>query len=550
MTGAPQLVVISPGSRSTPLVLALAAEPDFVLVDVIDERAAAFFALGHARATGQGAIVLATSGTAPAHWYPAILEAEASRLPLVCVSANRPTALSACGAPQTIDQHGLFGGHVRFFADLGDPRTDAGWLRHVERTVSRALAASVDGPVHLDVRFEKPLEPSSPEDATDLSARTLARALAGGGPRVTQRAAELARPELERIARRLAQAEAPLVLAGPLPAWTDPSPIRSLARSLGAPLAAEWGSQLHGRDVLTSLDLFVGTPRLPPVDLVVQLGATPTPSAYERWVASAGRPLPRLCIGASVADPTGMAEEHVLGDPAAIARALLPLLPARDRSSHADELARLDAEAARHIDELADGPSEGAAVRAAFAAAPAGSQILLGNSLPIRLADRFARTCAPGVAILVQRGVNGIDGLVAGALGAAHGGRPTLAILGDVTTLHDVGSLALARRLGAPLVLLVLDNGGGRIFEQLPIGARPELSHAMPHFSTEHGVDLCRVARAFDLPASRHQQIETLITALGEAFSRPGPTVLLAAMPPHDAAARERRLRAALELAP
>lgn len=538
-----RLVVVSPGSRSTPLVLAFAAEPSFELVDVIDERAAAFFALGHARATGEAAIVLATSGTAPAHWYPAILEAEAAGLPLVCVSANRPTSLMGCGAPQTLDQHGLFGQHVRFFADLGDPRADAGWLRHAERTVRRALAASAEGPVHLDVRFEKPLEPSEPADATDLAAQSVAAALAErAGPAISLGPPAL--PALGRLARRIAEAEAPIVLAGPLPVWRDPTPIAALAEALGAPLAAEWASQLRGPAALHTLDLLLGTGTLPPFDLVLQFGATPTPSAYERWVQAGGRPLPRIAIGRAIADAAGTAEEIVLADPSEVAAALGDMLPARPARAPG-ALSALEQRARAAIAAATDAApfSEGAAARAAFASVPAGGQILLGNSLPIRLADRHAHAAAKGIAILVQRGANGIDGLVAGALGAAHRGRPTLAILGDVTTLHDVGSFALARRLDAPLVLLVLDNGGGRIFEQLPLGARADLASALPHFTTEHGVALAEVARAFGLRAAVHERLDTLVPALAEAFAGGGTTVLVARTPPHDAVLRERRIR-------
>ena len=538
-----RLVVVSPGSRSTPLVLAFAAEPSFELVDVIDERAAAFFALGHARATGEAAIVLATSGTAPAHWYPAILEAEAAGLPLVCVSANRPTALMECGAPQTLDQHGLFGRHVRFFADLGDPRADAGWLRHAERTVRRALAASAEGPVHVDVRLEKPLEPSEPADATDLAARAVAAALAErAGPVFSLGPPAL--PELARLARRIAEAEAPLVLAGPLPAFRDAAPIAALAQHLGAPLAAEWASQLRGPEALHTLDLLLGTGVLPPFDLVLQFGATPTASAYERWVQAGGRPLPRIAIGRAVADAAGTAEHIVLAEPSEVAAALRAALPARPARAPG-LLAALERQARAATAEVTDAPplSEGAAVRAAFLSVPEGGRILLGNSLPIRLADRHAHAAAKGTAILVQRGANGIDGLVAGALGAAHRGVPTLAILGDVTTLHDVGSFALARRLAAPLVLLVLDNGGGRIFEQLPLGSRADLASAMPHFTTEHGVELAEVARAFGLRAALHERLDTLVPALADAFARGGTTVLVARTPPHDAQPRERRIR-------
>lgn len=544
------LVVLSPGSRSTPLVLALAAKEELEVVDVIDERSAAFFALGHARASGRPAVVVATSGTAPAHWYPALIEASESGIPLLLLSADRPSELMHCGAPQTIDQLGLFGRHVRFFADLGDPTDSVAWLRHVERTVTVALdrATGPDpGPVHLDVRARKPLETSQPRDATDRMAERIASALVAfvrperASLRIAQRTVEVAPHELDRVALRLARAERPLVLVGPLSPHERTDGIVRLAARLGAPIACEWGSQLRGRqDVLAMLDLLleVGCPIDP--DLLIQVGGTPTASVYERFVTRRdGAPLPRVMIGSRLADAQGTAEEVLLGAPHRVADALASRVPEREPSRWASSLKDLDRRALAAVTATTEGLTEGEVVRLAIASLPAGSALLLGNSLPIRLADRHARH-APGLTVVVQRGVNGIDGLIAGAVGTAHAQKTrTLAILGDVTALHDVGSLALVKKLGPRVQVLVLDNQGGRIFEQLPVGKREDLAAAMPHFVTEHGVDLAEVGRAFGLAAFRvHTRRE-----LEDALSVEGPSVIVASVPPHGARADEQALR-------
>lgn len=554
MKAEPTLVALSPGSRSTPLVLALSALPELSIVDVIDERAAAFFALGHARRTGQLAVVVATSGTAPAHWFPALIEAEESGIPLLFLSADRPSELMHCGAAQTIEQTHLFGAHVRFFADLGDPEDSPLWLRHVERTVRLAMdrACGLEpGPVHLNVRARKPLETSTPLDATDRMAERIAAALAGqAGPRFSSRRSEIEGAELDRVAARIARAERPLVVVGPLLPHEDARPLAAFAAQLGAPLAAEWGSQLRqpGTPVLTAYDLLLeaGSAAARSPDLLLQLGGTPTASVYERFVRSAnGAPLPRIVVGPRLSDAAGMAEEVLLGDTASIVAALAARLSPRAPWSRG--LAEEHTRALAAIDlELTEGPfSEGAVVRASIASLPEGGALLLGNSLPIRTADRYA-DAAP-VRVVVQRGVNGIDGLIAGALGTAHRDGRTLAILGDVTALHDVGSLALMARLSLPVTVVVIDNGGGRIFEQLPVGARADLAHAMPHFTTEHGVDLAQVGAAFGVPSTRVADGAALEVALRRSMSSPGPSLIVATVSPHDARERQARVLSRLQ---
>lgn len=550
------LVALSPGSRSTPLVLALAARPELEVVDVVDERGAAFFALGHARATGRLAVVVATSGTAPAHWYPAVIEASESGVPLLLLSADRPTELMNCGAPQTIDQTRLFGHHVRWFADLGDPSELGSWQRHVDRTLAVAIdrATGIEpGPVHLNVRARKPLERSTPADATDLMAERIAAAIASPALTIAARRVAPTPAALDTIAARIELARRPLMLVGPLPVGTDVTPIVRLADRLGSPIAAEWGSQLRreGTSILGALDLLIEAGRCE-ADLLIQIGGHPTPSAYERWTATpSGAALPRVVLG-TLADAPGTAEIIALGEASEICGALAERVAPRARwdaalvRDHDRARAAITAELAE-----SDPLGEGAAVKLAIDTLPAGATLILGNSLPIRTADRYAESAA-ALSVIVQRGVNGIDGLIAGACGSAHGTQaPTLAIIGDVSALHDVGSLALLARgprgdgTGA-LTVLVIDNGGGRIFEGLPIGRRDDLAHAMPHFLTEHGVDLSAVGRAFGIATARVESRSALRDALASAHTSNRPALIVAVVPPHDARDREARIRTRL----
>lgn len=557
-----RLVVLSPGARSLPLVLALAREPELDLVDVLDERAAAFFALGHARATGEAAVVVATSGTAPAHWYPAVLEASEARLPLVCLSADRPTELHHCGAPQTVDQLGLFGAHVRFSADLGDPQADPRWLAGVRRTVAQALARAAHptpGPVHVDFRARKPLEPTDAGDATALAAQAVVDGILG------RRVARLTTPqsllwpaEAARIAGRLARAERPLVVLGPLSAHVDRGAVVAFLAKLGAPFFAEATSQLRFGPrpealAIDGLDLALGAVRAPSPDLLVFVGGTPTSSALDRFV-SAHPSIARVVLGAPRwTDPWASAEEIVIGEPSGVLSAVGAALPERTPSAAwLESLRALDARSwSVALDELATSAlGEGHVAAAVVRALPDGGALVVGNSLPIRLVDRFARGGGPRLAVLSQRGVNGIDGLVAGSLGAARAlGAPLVALLGDLTTLHDVGALAAAPRSGPPIVIVTLRNGGGRIFEQLPVAIRADLAYAMPHVVTEHAASLAAAASALGVRGERIESFAALTAALRGALEREGTTLLEVIVPPHDAAEREARMRAAMERA-
>ncbi len=547
-------VVASPGSRSTPILAALLSS-GLQLIDVVDERSAAFVALGYGRATGRPAAVLCTSGTAPAHWFPAVLEASLVDVPMVLVSADRPTELSLCGAAQTVDQVKLFGAHVRFFADTGNPEAEEGALAGLRRVVAQAVATSLGpqpGPVHLNVRAKKPLEPREPSTRGEHALRAtcdavLARPIAR--PRTSLVADESA---LDALASRLTRAERVLFVAGPIAPGVEVAPIVALVERCHGVLAAESTSQLRfsesaGR--LDSLDAWLTAGLFadePSPDLVVELGGVPTSAAYERWVSRA-RPA-RVVLGVPrYVDPHASAEQIVLGELASIASALLSRLPERAAAAATlafrDELARLDAVGQRLAAEVASRWGEPAIARTVAIALPTDARLVIGNSLPIRMLDRYAtrdvRT-AP-LSVLHQRGANGIDGLLAQSLGAILGDpRPTLALVGDLTLLHDVGSLAIARKSPSPLVIVVVDNAGGRIFEGLPVAR--EAAWMMPHMVTSELVDHEALARAFGVAFERAATIEALEAAITRGLAKPGLTLVHAVVEPHAVRALEAEL--------
>jgi 2-succinyl-5-enolpyruvyl-6-hydroxy-3-cyclohexene-1-carboxylate synthase len=559
--------VVSPGSRSTPLVAALAGEPRLALVTLIDERAAAFYALGAARATAAPAALVCTSGTAAAHYLPAIVEASLAGVPLVALTADRPPELQACGASQTIDQIGLYGGYVRAALDLGAPAPGERPLRAVRRKLVQAIALARGprpGPVHVEVPLRKPLEPAAP--ATD-DERALARAAAAlRGPAVIAPPRLAADPDaVEQLAAAIAREPAGVIVAGALPPSFGAAreAVLALAARAGYPVIAEAASQLRlgpPPDGVARIDHFDLIPpaRLPEAGLVIELGAEPVAAGWPAWI---GRAKERwILAGAAWRDPDSTARAVLLGEPdeivrrlaARLAGAIAGAIEARPRAWAArwQELERAAAAAAAAAIEAHPG-SEVAVLRAALDALPAGAMLQVGNSLPIRAIDHVpahapARAAGPRPpAVLSQRGAAGIDGLIASAAGATRAGAPVLLALGDVSFAHDLGGLLAARAAAAPLAILVLDNGGGQIFAGLPV-ARAGLGAALDaHWLTAPGVDPAAVARALGLPAVTAATPAAAARAVAEALARPGATVIHAPVTP--SGARDVR-RAAIEL--
>ena len=534
-----RVCVISPGSRSTPLVAALAKESRLELVTIIDERAAAFFALGAARATNIPAALVCTSGTAAAHYLPAIVEAAMADVPLVAITADRPPELQGCGASQTIDQRGLYRSFVRGEFDLGAPSPSEGALRAVGRTLHQAITLARGGrpgPVHVNVPLRKPLEPAAP--STDVE-RDLARFAAdlrtplALPPRVVADGAML-----DALARAIAGEPHGVIVVGAMPAhfashasWRDD--IFALAVRAGYPVICEAGSQLRfgARErAVVCVDHFdlVPTAELPAAKLVFQLGAEPVAAAWPAWLQYA-KPARWIVAGHGWHDPDSNARAVILGDVGdALARlvGILESTPAIDARTPA-RWAEIEATAARATASAIEqhARSETAMVRAAIEASPEGSIVQIGNSLPIRVVDH---ACAGGVArtVITQRGAAGIDGLISSAAGATRAGKPVLLVLGDVSFVHDLGGLVAARAARAPLAILVVDNRGGQIFSGLPI-AKAELGGAFAeHWLTAPGIDPAAVASALGLRSVSAASAQAAGSAVAAALADTGVTVI------------------------
>lgn len=569
-------VVLSPGSRSTPLALA-AAESDQVRCHaVVDERSAAFFALGQARVTGRPSVFVCTSGTAGAHAFPAIIEAHLSFIPLLVVTADRPWELADAGASQTIDQLKLFGGHVRHFAELGLPDPSPTAMRAVARIAAQAVSRALSptpGAVHINARFRKPLEPV--ETLTPEPWQPEWEALMRcGGSRVVVPRPTLDAALLDELAAPIARAERGLIVCGPAPFGEDTDRARraiaSLARVTGFPVLAEGTSQVRFGGLVEGVvmpgpfDALLRAPEfraaLAP-DLILELGATPTSAGYASYVAEHAHCRRFVVAPHGWNDPTSDAAALVFAEPADVCEALAARLssggasepgaaphPRRGRSAWAEAFARAGERAAALTASAAAGPlSEGGVLRATVDACPEGSLLVIGNSMPVRDLDAYCPPSARALGVLHQRGASGIDGLVSGAAGARSvAGTPVTLVLGDISLLHDLTGLHLAAKATAageaPLVVVVVQNDGGRIFEQLPLARSGGAELLDRYFTMPQHLEFGPAAAMFGLTYERVDDADALARALSEAHGRTGATLIEAVVPPHDGAERAARL--------
>jgi 2-succinyl-5-enolpyruvyl-6-hydroxy-3-cyclohexene-1-carboxylate synthase len=498
----------SPGSRSTPLVLALVRDGRFPCWSHVDERAAAFFAVGVAKASGRPAAIACTSGTAGAHYLPAVVEAHEARVPLIVLTADRPPELRAVGAGQTIDQLKLFGDHASWFFDVGTHEATPSRLRWARQLACRAFFAALQGPpgpVHLNVAVREPLVPAAPLPAEP-----------GGGGRPAGRPwTTVERPPAPAV--QLDPEARPVIVAGRHERRDGlAEALPRAAAALGAPLLADpLSGARRGPAAIAHYDALL---RVAPwadgrrPDVVVRVGDLPTSKPLRAWLAGLDARQIAFEPEGARQDPDAVLDEVFEADPAAWARAVV----ARGGSGAGPWLEswrEADARAAQAIAAtLGDDVSEPAVARALAALGP-DVTVFTASSMPVREVETFwpARDDPPRV--LAHRGANGIDGTLAAAYGAAATGARVVVHLGDVALAHDLGALLSGPRLGLALTVVLVDNGGGAIFDFLPVATQADVFET--HVATPTGLDPERVAALFALA---HEPV----TALAQVREAPG----------------------------
>lgn len=490
--------VISPGSRSAALAIAFEEHPAITTRVVLDERSAAFHALGRSRASGLPVAVLATSGTAVANHLPAVVEADLSLIPLILLSADRPADLLHVGANQTIDQIGIFGDKVRWSCAL--PPADSGldsngyWRSTVSQAVARSRGHGArPGPVHLNVAFREPTVPVADDGRSQAALYPFP--IEGRQDRAPWQRHERVTP---------AGATPGLGGNGLLVVGEgdfEPREVRDAAAGLHWPMLATATSGLRAFDVVTTYHhlLVAGVPSVLRPDLVVTVGRI---GPSDRLGALTSLPVPQVQIDrwGGWNDPRRHSSHLIQADPAAT---LDRFEPAAD-----DRLARmwLDADVAMRsaLDErLAAGESPtGPGVARALSSLDY-AMLIAASSMPIRDVDAHFDNQAR---VIANRGASGIDGFVSTALGAATTEDGAVALTGDLSLLHDVAGF-VADEVG-DVVFVVVDNGGGGLFDLLPQAEHAPAFERL--FITPHHLDVGRLASAFDLASTAVEDLDGL----------------------------------------
>ena len=530
---------VAPGSRSTPLVAALAANEGAESLVHFDERGTAFAAVGHARATGLPAAWITTSGTAVANGLPAVVEAATDGMPVILLTADRPPELRQTGANQTIDQPDIFGDYVRWRFDLPAPDESldpAMVLTTVDQAVYRARR-SPSGPVHLNLMFREPFLPDPDEGPGELPAPACWRRSGEPYTRYAATKAAVDPDEVERLWEKLQLVERGLVVAGRLPSRKQGEAALRLADALGWPLLPDVGSQIRlgaaSKNLVPLYDALLASERFNgehAPEAVLHLGGRAISKRLERFLA-ASRPDPYVVVRENPfrLDPGHRVTQSVEADIPAFCAALTVAAerrPPADATPWTAAWREASEQADRHLDRSfgeARALNEPLVARLVSRHVPEGHTLCVASSMPVRDLDTFAATDGAPVPVAANRGASGIDGTVATAAGFAHGsGRPLTLLIGDLALLHDLNSLAMLRDL--PVVVVVLNNDGGAIFSFLPVARYKAFFE--PYFGTPQGLSFEHASAMFGLGYEHPGTVTDFVEAYRAAHDRNGPTLI------------------------
>ncbi len=500
----------SPGSRNAPIALTLAADERIDAVSVIDERAAGFMALGMAKTSGRPVAVTCTSGTAAANLLPAVVEAYEARVPLIVLTADRPPELRDVGAGQAIDQLKLFGSAAKWFVEVGNGELGREWATHVRALACRAwwtAGGGRPGPVHLNLPLREPLAPIAEElDVADWQGRDDSRSWV----ELREHSSAPDADDVQVLAERIAAApRGVIVCGGGAGGEALAESVAGLARESGWPILAEPTSGLRcgehdlshvvaHYDVVLRDEAFAERAR---PDLVLRIGDMPTSKPLRRWLSSADQVV--VDPHAAWNEPTRTAETLLHADPVRTCDALAAAIEVRGTEADSRWVGLW-----RDADEVvnnafAESPEgfEARAYAKIETSLPDDALVWVSSSMPIRYVESYFPSSAKQIRFLSNRGANGIDGVVASAAGAARAtGRPTFVLIGEIALLHDVGGLLAARRAGIDLTVVCVNNGGGGIFDFLPVAEHADVATYEAHVATATDLDLASLAALAGIP--------------------------------------------------
>lgn len=499
--------VISPGSRSTPLTFALAAHPGIEAIPIVDERSAAFFALGLARELRRPTLLLCTSGSAAAHYFPAVIEAQESNVPLIVCSADRPPEMRECSSGQTIDQLKLFGSHVNWFHEVAVPEPTLPLLRYLRQTAAHAYGRALlpaPGPIHLNAPFRDPLPPIEDDSARALVAsldEDFFSHLSPPGP-LPASAVIWQKPTTTRglIVAGPESVENPAEYAANMVAFAD---------ALGWPILADALSPLRHytarpQAVVAGYDAILRSERLArelAPRTVLCLGGWPTSKVLRAWLESSGAEIALVSPQVANRDALHGRTRQILAraDQLRAETTRSPDVSYRNLWSTAEQ--RVQAAFQRAFSGVS-AQVEPRLTRELAELLPIDATLYVASSMPIRDVEYFWPANARRVRFRFNRGANGIDGTLSTALGVAHAcGGPAYLLTGDLAFLHDTNGLLTAAKFRGSLTILLVNNNGGGIFQHLPVaGFEPPFE---TFFATPQQVDFAKLCAAYGV--AHHQ---------------------------------------------
>ena len=529
-------VCIAPGSRSTPLAVAFAESGIRVYVHS-DERSAAYFALGLARASHKPVALVCTSGTAAANFFPALIEANYSEAPLIVLTADRPAEMRESGANQTIDQLKLFGDQVRWFADVPAPEANFSkhLLRYLQSLAARAYEtaqAPMPGAVHLNFQFRKPLEPIHvPNDRPTWMDETFLSTLENDPAHVTFSHPKLvpSAGQTEFLVERITSSPRGLIVCGPrCPEGNFPAQLTKLAAKLGCPILADPLSGLRfgehvNENIIGGYDTFL------PVDLqpqwILRFGDVPTSNALCDLLDSL-EDIPQIHISESKRwrDDRFRLAQSMWVDPLLLCGELLLNLNCHPDPNWLPAWTKLESAVWDEVNALcADANFEGGILPDVLSQLPANNGLYIANSLPIRHIDQFTQPASKPLRVYANRGASGIDGTLSSALGAAAHLPGLVFVTGDLSFYHDMNGLLAIQRCGIRATIIVINNDGGGIFERLPISNfDPPFTDL---FTAPHGLTFEHAAKLYGIDYARAER-SSLAAALKGSLASSKSTII------------------------
>ncbi|RID86571.1 2-succinyl-5-enolpyruvyl-6-hydroxy-3-cyclohexene-1-carboxylic-acid synthase [Peribacillus asahii] len=522
--------VVSPGSRSTPISLLLAEHPDIEVHLNVDERSAAFFALGLAKALGEPVAMICTSGTAAANYHPAIVEAYYARVPLLVLTADRPHELRYVGAPQAIDQIELYGKHVKWSVEMALPEQTAEMTNYARTVGARAVATaalSPAGPVHLNFPLREPLVPDM-KKAKEYRQESSAVLIEDG-------VRTLAQSHVKALASTLIEAKRGIIVVGELKDDSVGEAIVALSEQLAFPILADPLSLLRSgthkqEQIIETYDTFlrddVAKEMLNP-DLVLRFGAMPVSKALLLFLKK-HHSAKHLVVddGAGWREPAGLATNMIYSEISTFCSDMLNQLSGIRDLTWLQRWQAVNTATKEALYSLRDDAelSEGKLFLLLNELMPTHSTLFVGNSMPIRDLDTFFFNNEKQIRTLANRGANGIDGVVSTALGVSTVSEHTVLAIGDLSFYHDMNGLLAAKLQKKNMTILLINNDGGGIFSFLPQANEKEYFELL--FGTPHGLDFAHAAALYGAKYNKVKNWEEFGQVFTQSFTIPGLKII------------------------